>query len=107
MLLLRAALFCALAVFLALPETVRAHSENAIAEASMSDRAHGASHDAHGVEISGHCHPGLDCFVSAVFSVQPMIKSSGAEARAIFAFVKHESQSWRPLFEPPPPRNLS
>lgn len=103
-LLCRVVAITALTFFLALPETVRAHSDIDTVGAEEHELSHQNTHVTGFDGISGHCHPGLDCFVTAVLSFQPNIKVSSAEASLTFSFVNHSHESWMMLFDPPPPK---
>jgi hypothetical protein len=103
-LLCRVVAITALTFFLALPETVRAHSDIDAVGAAEHELSHKDARISGFNKISGHCHPGLDCFVTAVLSLQPNIKVSSTEASLLFSIASHSHESWMALFDPPPPR---
>ena len=103
-LLVRVVVVTVLGALLALPEAVRAHPEVEFAVASKLEQPHRGAHDADFVEISGHCHPGLDCYVTAVLTLQPNFSVSSAETPLPFSFTSHSRESWLALSDPPPPR---
>lgn len=103
-LLVRVFVVTVLGIFLALPEAVRAHTEAEFAVASEHERSHRGAHDADFAEISGHCHPGLDCYVTAVLTLQPNFTVSSAQTPLPFSFTSHSRESWLALSDPPPPR---
>lgn len=106
-LLVRVVVVTVLGVFLAVPEAVRAHPEVEFAIAGEHEKSHRGAHDADFAEISGHCHPGLDCYVTAVLTLQPNMAVSSAQIPLPFSFTNHSRESWLALFDPPPPRAQS
>jgi hypothetical protein len=102
--LLGAVLVVTLAVFQVLPETARARLGNAISEISQHDPSHRDAHDQDSAKLSGLCHPGPDCIVAAVLTLQPVMKANNVETPAAFSSFNHARASWLLLFEPPPPR---
>ncbi|WP_417524041.1 hypothetical protein [Marinovum sp.] len=55
----------------------------------------------------GHCHPGLDCFVTVAFLVPPGLARPVAEASATYEVQHPALHRWRLWSDPPPPRPLS
>ena len=103
-LLCRVVVITALAFFLALPETARAHPDIDVAGAAGHESSHQGPQTPGIDGISGHCHPGLDCFVTAVLLLQPNVEVSNAEASLPVSFTDHSHESWTALFDPPPPK---
>ncbi|UWP93903.1 hypothetical protein K3X13_15580 (plasmid) [Aliiroseovarius crassostreae] len=103
-LLCRVVAIMALTFFLALPETVRAHSDIDTIGTNGDKLSHQNVHVSEINGISDLCHPEQDCFVTAVLSFQPNIKVARAEACLAFSFMNHSHWSWIMLFDPPPPK---
>jgi hypothetical protein len=87
-LLIRVVVVTVLGVFLALPESVRAHPEAEFAVASEHERSHRGAHDAD----------------FAVLTLQPNFTVSSAQTPLPFSFTSHSRESWLALSDPPPPR---
>jgi hypothetical protein len=49
----------------------------------------------------------LDCYVTAVLTLQPNFTVSSAQTPLPFSFTNHSRESWLALFDPPPPRARS
>lgn len=105
--ILRAVLVVMLAVFLALPESVRAHSDNTASEISEHEHADQSAHGEGATSFADLCHPGPDCIVTAVVAFQPTVKISEIEVRAAFSVASHAPEGSLLLFDPPPPRAWS
>lgn len=106
-LLLRGVLVVTLTVFLAIPETARARlndTNDTIAGASKHDHSHPDKQARYAAEFIGHCHPGLDCFVTAILALQPVIQACDVEVRSALLSINHARESWLMSFDPPPPR---
>jgi hypothetical protein len=62
------------------------------------------SHD-QSLEQTGHCHPGLDCSIQAVFVAtnvaDPQQQDAPRRSKYLPSFL-----NWSPAFDPPPPRTL-
>lgn len=105
--LLRTLLVCGLAVFLVLPESVRAHPDTSSVGVSVQDNAHSDVHDADAVELPDHCHPGLECLVTAVLALWPVTRNSADATPAVFSPINQGRKGWLMSFDPPPPRARS
>lgn len=105
-LLLRAVVLCALAALVSTSESVRAHAEEATRESQTDSRFH--ANEAPGTlpEEWKYCHPGLDCFVTAITTLNPAVEASDMVTFAAFGFSAHSLESrWLPL--EPRPQNRS
>ncbi len=100
---LRAFAVSSLVIFLAFPEVVRAHP-GIESVASKHEKSHDNTHESSLAEFSRHCHPGLDCFVSAILVWQPTTKIMNTVTRVPFVTHKHLREGRPTSFEPPPPR---
>lgn len=104
--ILRTAFLCALLAFGLGPDVADAHVEDELSSIMASAGTADDHPDANSLieEALGHCHPELDCAVSAIMA-EPALK----EHAALFDNKKYRSREVRyagqdPGYEPPPPR---
>lgn len=105
---LRAAVLCALFAFGLGPQTADAHVDDPVVSVKLdahSVEEHGETHS-FVEEALGHCHPGLDCAVTAI-AVEPTQASeaTGFEGER-FRSGHIRPNGLGPADEPPPPRNF-
>ncbi|MDV7142982.1 hypothetical protein R3X27_09815 [Tropicimonas sp. TH_r6] len=81
------------------------HHELILTEVAHSSDGH--HHDAPDIDLTDHCHPGLDCFFQAVVTAHP-IPQPILELGQLTFFAHSRDQTGTPHgFDPPPPRILS
>lgn len=101
-LVFRALVLCALVVLGSLPEALVAHDEAAVpAVVAVEETAGHGEHDRPYADI---CHPGLDCFLTAIVVPQPSTGFSQEAEKSRFRPRKRDIGAWISAFDPPPPR---
>jgi hypothetical protein len=104
---LRLVFMVAILLFTVLPDEVRAHPGEDAAHAHSADHAADPT-DHHGKKTNPlHCHPDLDCFVTAVFLAASKATPPDSWEAQPYRFSRHDSDDWIGAYEPPPPRRLS
>lgn len=69
-------------------------------------------HDDHSIDsdpsggLSGHCHPGLDCSVTAIFTMPAELEAPVSRLVALEPVLVHLFSGWSFTDDPPPPRSL-
>lgn len=99
---LSALLLGALVLFVSLPSETLAHVEEGPAHGHA-----GAPDATPAAPAPGHCHPGLDCFVTVAFLVPPGMTHPVAEATLAYVLQAPVLRRLRLWSDPPPPRLLS
>ncbi|AML53390.1 hypothetical protein RC74_20930 [Falsihalocynthiibacter arcticus] len=96
----------AILVFTIFPRDLSAHEDpRDVASISISHESPNPSHPHKELEAqSGHCHPGIDCFVPAVFFLNTEILITLRQMQTNSFFVRPNGESWLLLHESPPPR---
>lgn len=87
-------------VVLGVPEAPEYHAEASLAQDLHSHEDVGPSTN----ETSGHCHPGLDCSVSAALLLQPNVIYEPQFLKAVMQDGAIQRTELRPISDPPPPR---
>lgn len=71
-------------------------------------RSHGSRNNAHAEldhpEVGGHCHPGLDCSLTAVMSGQERVSFWRRLVQLSIIHNGHHLASFTQIDDPPPPR---
>jgi len=104
LILLRAAVLCALLAFGLGPEVADAHVGDDLS--SVTTSAVDDHTETHSLieEALGHCHPGLDCAVSAI-AAEPSSKGLAAPFdTGKFRLRDASCTGQEPEYDPPPPR---
>lgn len=105
---LRVAFLCALLAFGLAPQTADAHSEIAVPSPVMHSQAIDGHAETSSLieEVLEHCHPGLDCAVSAIVG-EPVREGVAVEfAREKFRLRHARHAGVNLSYEPPPPRHF-
>ena len=105
--LAQAAMFSILLAVFVLPDTVAAHGNlsNDVSATITPSLGLDVSHE-QAIEQTGHCHPGLDCSVQAVFVFRNIAEDPQSQQVPRYSKYMSSFLSWRPDFDPPPPRTL-
>jgi hypothetical protein len=86
-------------VVLGVPEAPVYHGET-----SLGQEYHGHEDAGPSTEASGHCHPGLDCSVTAVVFLQPNVVYEPQLLTAVMQDAATQLTELRSTSDPPPPR---
>lgn len=87
-------------VVLGVPEAPAFHGEASLAQEFHAHEDVGSSTN----EASGHCHPGLDCSVTAVVFLQPNVVYEPQLLTAVMQDAATQLTELRSTSDPPPPR---
>ena len=87
-------------VVLGVPESPVYHGEAPLAQGLHTHEDTGSSTN----EVSGHCHPGLDCSVTAALLLQPNVVYEPLFLKVVMQDGATQKSELRPNSDPPPPR---
>ncbi|MDF0603371.1 hypothetical protein P1J78_21810 [Psychromarinibacter sp. C21-152] len=95
-----------LVLFVGLPSSSAAHPDDHVLAGPVSADVHApASEEAEA--FRGHCHPGLDCFVTAVFILPAAVNPPSLRSSVTHINRARVLTSLPMTFDPPPPRRVS
>ncbi len=96
----------ALLLFVGLATESAAHQDDHTSSEAVSADVHApASEEAEA--FRGHCHPGLDCFVTAVFILPAAVNPPSLRSSVTHINRARVLTSLPMAFDPPPPRRVS